>query len=416
MSQSDTTIDDRLETALRKVREPNANIDVVEADLVQNVDFDDGTATVYFDFSTTDARTARKVADVVIKAVTDVEGVESAHIERAIPGSDGRTTGAGEFDRVLAVASAKGGVGKSTVSTHLACALAARGEDVALFDGDIHGPNVPELFGISGPVYSTDDGDPIPVSYGPLEVMSVGLMTEGAPLAWRGAMAHDTVSELFDETAWENSDTLIVDLPPGTGDVVLTTLQEVPVDGAVVVTTPFHSAVSDTAKTVELFRENDVPVLGTVVNMAGFTCENCGHDHDLFPGESPAAALETPPLVDLPFTPELQGTPEPTSDALPDAIVDLAEAVEARYDDIWSVDVPDGAVDLRGMPADERRDAVAEGFANCASGEQFVVVSDRDPTPVRDYLTDIHDGDSTFETFQTRQANPKTWLFRTVRP
>ncbi|MFB6123025.1 MAG: P-loop NTPase [Haloferacaceae archaeon] len=414
MSRSNAPIDDRIEAALRKVREPNAGIDVVEAGLVQDVDLDDGAATVYFDFSTVDAHTATDVADVVIRAVTDVDGVDHAHVERAVPTADGRTTGAGDFDRILAVASAKGGVGKSTVATHLACALAARGDDVALFDADIHGPNVPDLFGISGPVYSTDGGDPLPVSYGPLEVMSVGLMTEGAPLAWRGAMAHDTVSELFDETAWENTGTLVVDLPPGTGDVVLTTLQEVPVDGVAVVTTPFHSAVSDTAKTVELFRENDVPVLGTVVNMAGFTCENCNHDHDLFPGESPVETLETPPLGQLPFTQELQGSPEPTADGVPDAVDDLASAVESRYDDVWSVDVPDDAVDLRGMPADERRDAVADGFAACESGERFVVVSDRDPTPVRDYLADVHG--ASLERVETRQPNPETWLFRTTRP
>lgn len=405
-------IDDRLEPALRQVREPNAGVDVVETGLVQRADLDDGTATVALDLSTVDARTSQEVADVVVRAVRDVSDVESVHVERATPNTDDRASGAGSFDRIVAVASAKGGVGKSTVSTHLACALAASGEDVALFDADIHGPNVPELLDVSGPIYSTDDGDPIPVQRGNLEVMSVGLMTDGAPLAWRGAMAHDAVSDLFAETAWTNTDTLVVDLPPGTGDVVLTTLQEVPVDGVVVVTTTFHSAVSDTSKTVDLFRENDVPVLGTVVNMAGFTCENCDHDHDLFPGESPPEQLGTEPLVELPFTQELQGTPSPAS--VPTLAADLADAVEERYEAVWEVEVPESGVDLRDVPADERHDAVAKAFEALDSGEQFVVVSDRDPSPVRTYLRDLADNE--LDRFEVKQQNPETWLARTVRP
>jgi ATP-binding protein involved in chromosome partitioning len=140
--------------------------------------------------------------------------------------SDTRTPGLADVERVIAVASAKGGVGKTTVATHLACALASDDRDVGVFDADIHGPNVPGLLDVEGPIYSDDAGNALPVATGPLDVMSVDLMSEGAPLAWRGAMAHEALSDLFENTAWGDLDTLVVDLPPGTGDVILTTLQE----------------------------------------------------------------------------------------------------------------------------------------------------------------------------------------------
>ncbi|QLC35300.1 P-loop NTPase (plasmid) [Halarchaeum sp. CBA1220] len=409
-----TAVDDRLEPALRQVREPNADVDVIDAGLVQRATLDGDVASVGLDAATLDAGTIREVTTAVDSAVRDVPAVDSVTVHRAAPTSDPDATGTDAFERVIAVASAKGGVGKSTVATQLACALAANGDDVALFDADIHGPNVPALLDVSGPVHATEDGAPRPVRSEGLEVMSVGLLSDGAPLAWRGAMAHDAVSDLFADTAWTNTDTLVVDLPPGTGDVVLTTLQEVSLDGAVVVTTPFHSALSDTEKTVELLRENDVPVLGTAVNMAGFTCERCDHDHDLFAGDTPPAErLDTTALARLPFTPALQETPTPTS--IPDPVADLAAAVEERYDAVWSVDLPESGVDLRGVPADERRDAVADAFGALEAGEEFVVASDRDPTPVRAFLGDLADGDAP-ERFEVRRQNPETWLARTVRP
>jgi ATP-binding protein involved in chromosome partitioning len=228
-------------------------------------------------------------------------------------------------------------------------------------------------------------------------------------------MAHDAISDLFEETAWSDPDTVVLDLPPGTGDVVLTTLQDVPIDGVVLVTTPFHAAVSDTGRALQLFEENDVPVLGVVSNMGEFVCDDCGTVHDLFGGDDPVQALDVPVLAEVPFTPEMQADPEPDADALSDHALALADAVDDRYDDVWTVDVPEGGVDLRGLDPDDRKERVREGFESLAEGEEFYIVSDRDPTPVRGFLLELVDADE-LPGFQVKRQNPETWLARTTRP
>lgn len=414
----DGPLADRVEAALRKVRDPEADLDAFEAGLVEGVDVTDGRVTVETDLSEFDPEGRNAVTATMLRAVRGVEGVEGAHVEHVESGPDveGRDVGVASVDTVIAVASAKGGVGKSTVATALACALASDPDrKVGLFDADIHGPNVPSLLGVDGPVYADDEGHPVPVESGGLEVMSVGLLEGGGPLAWRGAMAHDALTDLFEGTAWDDRDTLVVDLPPGTGDVVLTTLQEIRVDGVVFVTTPFHAAVSDTERSVALFRENDVPVLGTVVNMGSFACPSCGDEHDLFPDGSPLADHDAPVLAELPFTHEMQGTPAPGE--VPSGVSTLADRVAERLIEIWDVTVPEGGVDLRGLDPEERRERVHEAFEGLESGEEFAIVSDRDPTPVRGFLADAAGVEpSAFERFDVRKQNPETWHLRTVRP
>jgi ATP-binding protein involved in chromosome partitioning len=411
----DDQLQDDVETALRRVRDPDAEVNVFEAGLVEDIHVTDGRVIVEADLGDFPPGEAESVTATMVRAAREVPGVTRAHVEQvhSRPETTDRRVGIAAADRVVAVASAKGGVGKSTVATSLACALAVDGDAVGLFDADIHGPNVPEFLSVSGPVHSDDDGNPIPVDAGGVEVMSVGLLSSSAPLAWRGAMAHDALSELFEETAWDDPDTVVVDLPPGTGDVVLTTLQEVPVDGVVFVTTPFHAAVSDTYRSLQLFEENDVPVLGVVSNMGEFVCENCGEPHDLFDGGNPVESLDAPVLAEIPFDPEMQAAPEPTPDGVPEHASDLSSAVRVRLDEIWTVDVPGGAVDLRGVAPDERREHVREGFQSRGDDEPFYVVSDRDPSPVRELLLDVADADS-FETFQVRRQNPQTWLLRAL--
>jgi ATP-binding protein involved in chromosome partitioning len=415
-SESVEPTTDDVEAALRQVKDPEAEMTVFEAGLIEDIHITDGRVTIDADLRDFPPQEAESVTATMIRAVSGVAGVERAHVEhvQSTPDPAGRTVGIHTADRVIAVASAKGGVGKSTVATVLACALAEE-ENVGLFDADIHGPNVPELLSVSGPVHSDDDGNPIPVDAGGLDVMSVGLMSSSAPLAWRGAMAHDALSELFEETAWDDPDTVVLDLPPGTGDIALTTLQETRVDGVVFVTTPFHAAVSDTHRSIQLFEENDVPVLGVVSNMGEFVCEDCGTVHDLFDGPDPIGALDVPVLAEFPFDPELQESPGPGE--VPDRAVELARAVNERFESIWSVEIPDSAVDIRGLDSEQRYDEVEAGWEGTPAGEQFYLVSDRDPTPVRNFLLEL-EGDRTEELgpFEVKRPNPETWLVRTVRP
>jgi ATP-binding protein involved in chromosome partitioning len=313
------------------------------------------------------------------------------------------------------VASAKGGVGKSTVATTLACALAAD-DGVGLFDADLHGPNVPALLDVSGPVRADEEGNPRPVETGDdgaaIEVMSAGLLGSDHPLGWRGAMAHEAVSDLFADTAWAVDETLVVDLPPGMGDVVLTTLQEVPIDGVVVVTTPFETSVADTRRSVELFRDEGVPVLGAVVNMATFTCPSCGDTHPLF--DDSGDEFGAPVLAELAFDRELQTTAEPGS--VPEDIVEMAATVRAAADDAWTVDPPEGTIDIRGTPAAERRERVRRAFTLLAPGEPFHLLSDRDPSPVVAFLAELADEPTAAFDVTVERRTPDDWLLSTTKP
>jgi ATP-binding protein involved in chromosome partitioning len=184
---------------------------------------------------------------------------------------------------IIAVASGKGGVGKSTTSVNLALALAAEGARVGVLDADIYGPSVPRMLGIAGRPETTDDQKIVPRSAHGLQAMSIGfLIEEDTPMIWRGPMVTQALQQLLNETRWDALDYLVIDLPPGTGDIQLTLCQRVPVSGAVIVTTPQDIALLDARKALRMFDKVEVPVLGIVENMAVHVCSQCGHAEHIF--------------------------------------------------------------------------------------------------------------------------------------
>ncbi len=210
---------------------------------------------------------------------------------------------------IIAVASGKGGVGKSTTSVNLALALAAEGARVGILDADIYGPSQPQMLGVGQrrPEIVGEQGKQqmVPINAYGIQSISMGyLVTEETPMLWRGPMATGALQQLLMQTRWDNLDYLIIDMPPGTGDIQITLAQKVPVTGAVIVTTPQDIALLDAKKGIEMFRKVNVPILGVIENMAIHTCSNCGHEEHIFGeggGERIARDYQTELLGSLPL-------------------------------------------------------------------------------------------------------------------
>lgn len=232
-----------------------------------------------------------------------------------------------EIKNIIAVASGKGGVGKSTVAANLALALRLEGARVGLLDADIYGPSQPRMLGVEGERPTSPDGRRMhPIEALGLQVMSIGfLIDDDQPMIWRGPMATQALNQLIGETAWQGLDYLIIDLPPGTGDIQLTLSQKIPLSGAVIVTTPQDIALLDARKGLQMFRKVEVPVLGIVENMAIYCCPNCGHSEPIFGaggGEKLARDYDTELLGALPLSAKIRAQADggrPTVIAEPDS-------------------------------------------------------------------------------------------------
>jgi len=273
--------------ALKGVVDPNTGRDFVSARAVRNLTIADGD--VAFDVelgypAKSQIPALRKALVAAAKAVPGVQNVSANLVVKIIPHAVQRGVQLlPNVKNIVAVASGKGGVGKSTTAVNLALALAAEGARVGVLDADIYGPSIPMMMGISGKPESADGKTMEPLENYGVQVMSIGfLVAQDEAMIWRGPMATQALEQLLRQTNWQDLDYLIVDMPPGTGDIQLTLSQRVPMTGAVIVTTPQDIALLDAKKGIKMFQKVGVPILGIVENMAVHVCSNCGHVEHVF--------------------------------------------------------------------------------------------------------------------------------------
>ena len=273
--------------ALKSVIDPNTGRDFVSTKQLKNLRIDDGD--VAFDVelgypAKSQLPMLRKALIAAAKSVAGVENVSANLATKVIPHAVQRGVQLlPNVKNIVAVASGKGGVGKSTTAVNLALALAAEGARVGILDADIYGPSQPMMMGIEGRPESADGKSMEPLEKYGAQVMSIGFLVEAdSPMVWRGPMATQALDQLLRQTNWGDLDYLIVDMPPGTGDIQLSLSQKVPLTGAVIVTTPQDIALLDAKKGIKMFEKVGVPILGIVENMAVHVCEKCGHVEHIF--------------------------------------------------------------------------------------------------------------------------------------
>jgi len=278
---------EQVDTLLKDIQDKYLENDLVASNSVKDVEIKGDTVFVRIEQAYPSGSYREELADMIkakleadaniSKAEITIEQKIAAHtVQKSLKRIEG-------IKNIIAVASGKGGVGKSTTSVNIALALAADGASVGMLDADIYGPSQPRMLGISGQPLSEDGKTLEPMSNYDIKAMSIGfLVEEDTPMIWRGPMVTQALEQLLNDTNWGELDYLIVDLPPGTGDTQLTLSQKIPVSGAVIVTTPQDIALLDARKGLKMFEKVEVPVLGVVENMSIHICSECGHAEHIF--------------------------------------------------------------------------------------------------------------------------------------
>jgi len=305
MTASETQLRERL----RNVEDPRLGADIVTLGLVEDLRVtDDGVAEITLAFNAPYAPDEMAMGDRIREVVSELGLETSLSVSLSWQDPDSPLP---NVRNVVAIASGKGGVGKTTVATNLAVALADAGARVGLLDGDIYGPNVPQMIGVDAEPGLTDDGQLVPPEGYGVKMVSMAFLAdeETDPAMLRGPMVDKLLTQLIEGVEWGTLDYLLVDLPPGTGDAQLTLMQTVPVTGSVVVTTPEDIALEDVRKGIRMFSEHGTPVLGIVENMSTFRCPSCGDNHDLYGsggGQAVADEYDLPLLAEIPMDPEIR--------------------------------------------------------------------------------------------------------------
>jgi ATP-binding protein involved in chromosome partitioning len=302
--------------ALKKVRFPGLSRDIVSFGFVQDVRIDGGNVVFTIRFQTENPAVGQQLARDAEAAVRGVDGVTDVHVHLEVGARQAAGASAPQGGILpgvkykIAVASGKGGVGKSTVSTNLALALRSLGYTVGLLDADIYGPSQQMMLGIAGrPQIDEADEKIMPMENHGVKTMSLGLITDpDTPVIWRGPMVMKALDQFLTDVKWGELDFMIIDLPPGTGDAQLTLTQKVPLTGAVVVTTPQDVALIDARKGLAMFRKVNVPLLGIIENMSFYICRHCGEREEIFGhggGRKTADMLGVPFLGEVPLDPKV---------------------------------------------------------------------------------------------------------------
>jgi ATP-binding protein involved in chromosome partitioning len=295
--------------ALRAVKDPDLHRDIVSLGFVKELSVRGGQVAFTIELTTPACPVKDAMRDQARAAVMQVPGVTAVEVTMTAAVREARNVASQQMPipgikNIIAVGAGKGGVGKTTLAVNLAAALSRLGSSVGIIDGDIYGPNIPIMLGVQAQLMAEDDKI-LPAEKFGLKVVSMGFLTnDDAPVIWRGPMLHSVIRQFFHEVQWGELDYLVIDMPPGTGDVALSLSQTVPVAGAIVVTTPQEVSLADSRKAVRMYQKLNIPVLGIVENMSYFACPNCAHETDIFGrggGEKAATAMEIPFLGRIPI-------------------------------------------------------------------------------------------------------------------
>lgn len=278
---------EQIKALLSSVLDPNTGKDFISTKSIKNIQLQNGVASIDVELAYPAKSQFELIAEIIKKALSELTEVKQTNVtvaskivahavQRGIKLMP-------NVKNIIAVASGKGGVGKSTTAVNLALALSAEGASVGLLDADIYGPSQPMMMGIAGRPESADGKTMEPLENYGVQVSSIGFMIDpDSPMVWRGPMVTQALQQLLELTNWRDLDYLIVDMPPGTGDIQLTLSQKVPVTGAVIVTTPQDIALLDARKGLKMFEKVGIPILGIVENMSTHVCSNCGHTEAIF--------------------------------------------------------------------------------------------------------------------------------------